>query len=224
MTGKVIVAGGFGILGRAVVEGLQTRGFQVAVVDMAPVPENHSAHHAIGGVDLADPEAVAKAYAQVADALGAIDGVVNVAGGFTWETMADGAIDSWDRMYRMNLRTAAVSSAAALPHLTKQGGAIVNVGAAAAAGAAMGMAPYAASKAGVMALTESLADEMRSKSVRVNAVLPTIIDTPANRADMPDADRSEWVKPEAAARVIAFLLSDDSAAVTGAGIRLSLAG
>ncbi|WOK35361.1 SDR family oxidoreductase [Sphingomonas sp. C3-2] len=224
MTGKIIVAGGFGALGRAVVAELQARGAAVAVVDMAPVPAGSGADVAIGGVDLADPAQVADAYAKAAGALGGLDGVVNVAGGFTWETMADGSLDSWDRMYRMNVRTAATSSAAAIPHLVGKGGAIVNVGAAAATNVAMGMAPYAASKAGVMALTESLADELRAQNVRVNAVLPTIIDTPANRADMPDADTSGWVKPESAARVIAFLLSPDSGAVTGTGIRLSLAG
>ena len=123
----------------------------------------------------------------------------------------------------MNLRSAALSCRAALKHL-RAGAAIVNVGAAAAANAATGMAPYAASKAGVMALTQSLADELKAKGVRVNAVLPTIIDTPANRNDMPDADRSAWVRPEAAARVIAFLLSDDAGCVTGTGIPLTLAG
>jgi len=137
--------------------------------------------------------------------------------------VADGSIESWDRMYGMNLRTAAISSKAALSHLST-GGAIVNVGAAAAADAAMGMAPYAASKAGVMALTQVLADELRDKGIRVNAVLPTIIDTPTNRKDMPEADTAAWVKPEAAAKVIAFLLSDESACVTGVGIKLSLAG
>ena len=113
-----------------------------------------------------------------------------------------------------------VASREVLKHIGN-GGAIVNVGAAAAANPAIGMAPYAASKAGVMALTKSLAEELRERSIRVNAILPTIIDTPANRRDMPDADPSGWVKPEAIAKVVAFLLSDDAAPITGAGIPLS---
>ncbi|WP_242124045.1 SDR family NAD(P)-dependent oxidoreductase [Sphingobium sp. Sx8-8] len=219
---NIIVAGGLGTLGRAVVQELRGRGHQVAVVDMAPAPASPDGI-VLGGVDLSDEGAVSQAYGQAALALGSVDGLVNVAGGFVWEQMEGGTIDNWDRMFRMNLRTAAVSSSAVLPHIAP-GGAIVNVGAAAAANVAAGMAPYAASKAGVMALTESLADELKGRGVRVNAVLPTIIDTPVNRQDMPDADTSAWVKPESAAKVIAFLLSPDAGSVTGVGIRLSLAG
>lgn len=222
MSLRIIVAGGFGALGRAVCATLMDKGFTVAVVDLAPVPADFRGT-AFGGVDLADEAAVVAAYEKAAQALGGIDGVVNIAGGFLWETVADGSIDSWDAMYRMNVRTAAISSRAALAHLSA-GGAIVNVGAAAAANVATGMAPYAASKAGVMALTEGLADELRGRGIRVNAVLPTIIYTPTNRKDMPDADKSGWVKPEAAARVIAFLLSSEATAVTGTGIKLSVGG
>lgn len=221
---NIIVAGGFGALGRAVVSLLIEQGHRVAVVDMAAVPAGTRADPAIGGVDLADEAAAVAAFSKAAQSMGRIDGLVNVAGGFTWETVAEGSLASWDRMYRMNLRTAALSCGAVLPYLAAPGGSIVNVGAAAASNVAAGMAPYAASKAGVMALTEGLADELKGKGIRVNAVLPTIIDTPANRADMPDADMSGWVTPEAAARVIAFLLSADAGAVTGVGIRLSLAG
>lgn len=219
---NIIVAGGLGTLGRAVVCELRARGNQVAVVDIAPAPDA-SDGVVLGGIDLTDEGAVSDAYAKAAQALGSVDGLVNVAGGFVWEQVAGGTLDNWDRMFRMNLRTAAVSSSAVLPHISA-GGAIVNVGAAGAVNAAAGMAPYAAAKAGVMALTESLADELRHKNVRVNAVLPTIIDTPVNRQDMPDADMSAWVKPESAARVIAFLLSPDAGSITGVGIRLSLQG
>lgn len=222
MSGKYIVAGGFGVLGRAVREALEAQGHKVAVIDLAPVPEGHQGP-AQGGVDLTDETRVASAFAALVQQLGGLDGVVNVAGGFLWETVAQGSLDSWDRMYGMNLRTALISSRAALAHLVK-GGAIVNVGAAAATNVATGMAPYAASKAGVMALTESLAEELRGAGIRVNAVLPTIIDTPANRADMPDADTSAWVQPSAAAKVIAFLLSGDAACVTGVGVKLSVGG
>jgi NAD(P)-dependent dehydrogenase (short-subunit alcohol dehydrogenase family) len=219
----IIVTGGFGALGRAVVSHLSVAGHQVAAVDMAPVPAEHQAALALGGVDLAEEDAVAEAYRKVVSGLGSPGGVVNIAGGFVWETVADGSLDSFDRMYRMNLRTAAASCRAAIP-LLAEGSAIVNVGAAGAVRPGTGFAAYAASKTGVHALTESLAEELKGKGIRVNAVLPTIIDTPTNRADMPDADTSTWVRPEAAARVIAFLLSAESGAITGAAIPLSLAG
>jgi NAD(P)-dependent dehydrogenase (short-subunit alcohol dehydrogenase family) len=220
---KVIVTGGLGALGRAVVGELIGRGMQVAVVDVVQPQGDPGKALVVGGVDLTDEAQVAEAYKKVADQLGGIDGLVNVAGGFLWETVADGSLESWDRMHRTNLRTAVVSSRAAMPYLGK-GGAIVNIGANAANKVDMGMAPYAASKAGVRALTESLAEELKGKGVRVNAVLPTIIDTPTNRADMPDADRSGWVTPAGAARAIAFLLSDDAGTITGAAIPLSLPG
>ncbi len=219
-----IVAGGLGILGRAVVQDLHARGNQVAVVDMAAEQPLTGAALVVGGIDLTDPGAVESAYARASQALGGVDGLANIAGGFVWEAVGDGSIESWDRMYRMNIRSAAVSSKAVLEHLADGRGAIVNVGAAAAGNVAAGMAPYGASKAGVMALTQGLADELKGRGIRVNAVLPTIIDTPTNRADMPDADTSAWVRPESAARVIAFLLSPEAGAITGAGIPLSLAG
>jgi NAD(P)-dependent dehydrogenase (short-subunit alcohol dehydrogenase family) len=220
----IIVTGGFGALGRVVVAELTKRGHKVAAVDVAPAPADYPAALALGGVDLSDENAVAAAYVTVVKQLGQLDGLVNIAGGFIWEPVEGGSIESWDKMFRMNLRTAAASSSAAIPYLIRHGGAIVNVGAAGAVQPGAGMAPYAASKAGVRALTESLADELRSKKVRVNAVLPTIIDTPVNRASMPDADTSAWVTPAAAAKAIAFLLSDEASAVTGASLLLSLAG
>ena len=155
--------------------------------------------------------------ARAAEGLGGLDGLVNVAGGFRWETLADGAIDTWDALYRMNLRTAAAACQAALPHFARRGGGrIVNIGAAASAKAAAGMGAYAASKAGVARLTEALAEEWKDQGVAVNAVLPSIIDTPRNREDMPKADFTRWVAPEALADVIVFLLSAQARAITGA--------
>jgi NAD(P)-dependent dehydrogenase (short-subunit alcohol dehydrogenase family) len=220
----VVVTGAFGALGRVVVAELAKRGFTVAAVDVAPAPIQSDAALALGGVDLSDETAVFEAYEQVAEKLGSLDALVNIAGGFIWEPVETGSIDSWDNMYRMNLRTAAASCRAALPHLVKNGGAIINIGAAAAIQPGTGMAPYTASKAGVKALTESLAEELKPKKVRVNALLPTIIDTPANRSSMPESDSSAWVKPLSVASVIAFLLSTEAGAITGASIPLSLAG
>lgn len=220
----IVVTGAFGALGREVVAELTNDGHAVAAIDAVPAPAHFAAALVLGGVDLTDEAAVEEAYGKVVSGLGGVEGLVNVAGGFVWEPIDGGSLDSWDRMYRINLRTATTATRAALPHLLRNGGAIVNIGAAGAVQPGAGMAPYAASKAGVRALTESLAEELRSRGVRVNAILPTIIDTPANRADMPDADTSAWVQPRAAARVIAFLLSADSGAITGASIPLSLAG
>jgi NAD(P)-dependent dehydrogenase (short-subunit alcohol dehydrogenase family) len=224
MSDTVIVTGGFGALGREVVAELLARGVPVAAVDVAGGSAHLGSALVLNGVDLTDEAAVEAAYATVAERLGPIGGLVNVAGGFIWEPIVGGALASWDAMYRINLLTAVVSSRAALPHLLKHGGSIVNVGAAGAVNPGAGMAPYAASKAGVRALTESLAEELKGQGVRVNAVLPTIIDTPTNRRDMPDADPAAWVQPRSAAKVIAFLLSADAAPITGASIPLTLGG
>jgi NAD(P)-dependent dehydrogenase (short-subunit alcohol dehydrogenase family) len=215
---NVVVAGGLGSLGRAVAARLAAEGARVALVDRAPTVEPpEGVGLVIGEVDLGDLASCVNAYEKVAAALGGLDAVVNVAGGFVWETIEGASLGSWDRMYYMNVRTAVASCRAALPHLLKNGvGRIVNVGALAAQKAAMGMGAYAASKSGVARLTESLAEELKDRGITVNAVLPSILDTPANRADMCDADASRWVSPEKLAGVIAFLLSDDASAISGA--------
>ncbi len=124
--------------------------------------------------------------------------------------------DEWTRMLEQNLETVAHVCRAALPHLLAKGGSVVAVGSRAAETGGAGMAAYAVSKLAVHALVRVLALENRDRGVRVNAVLPGTIDTPANRRAMPDADRSSWTPPEAIARTIAFLLSPDSSPVTGA--------
>ena len=221
LQGKVVaVTGGFGQLGAAVVQAALAAGAQVAALDRARPPTDAAllgGALALGELDLADADAAARALTQVADRFGGIDGLVNVAGTFRWETLEQGSLDTWDLLYRINLRSAASASRAALPHLLKRGGGrIINIGAGAANKAGAGMGAYAASKAGVARLTEALAEELKDRAITVNAVLPSIIDTPANRADMPNADFSRWVKPQAIADVIVFLLSDRASAVTGA--------
>lgn len=218
LTGRrIVVTGGLGALGRAVGQLLAQRGASVVLMDRAPVADVDGVTAVIGDVDLADSTSAARAFERAALALGGLDGLVNVAGGFSWEKFEDGAVETWDRLYALNLRTAVAASQQALPHLLQSSGAsIVNVGALAARKAGLGMAAYAASKAGVARLTEAMAEEFKDRGLRVNAVLPSILDTPANRADMPDADSSRWVSPLALARVIAFLLSAEADAVTGA--------
>jgi NAD(P)-dependent dehydrogenase (short-subunit alcohol dehydrogenase family) len=195
-------------------------GARVAALDHAAAPRSAAAFAdavLIGGVDLADGDGANAALARAAAALGGLDALVNIAGGFAWEKLDGGSLDTWDRMYRMNLRTAVAASQAALPYLFKSAsGRIVNIGAAGATKAAAGMGAYAASKSGVARLTEALAEELKERGITVNALLPSIIDTPPNRADMPNADFDRWVKPEQIGDAIAFLLSDRSQAITGA--------
>lgn len=215
---SIAVTGGFGILGRAVGAALLADGARVVLLDKAPAPQDlPEGCLALGAVDLGQPDDARQAMSQAASSLGGLDGLVNVAGGFRWETVEGGSVETWDRLYALNVRTALLASQAALPHLLASGnGRIVNVGALGAAQAGSGMGAYAASKAGVARLTEAMAEEFKDRGITVNAVLPSIIDTPANRTDMPDADASRWVAPSALAGVILFLLSDAAAPVTGA--------
>lgn len=225
-SGKVVVVtGAFGVLGAAVARAFAASGARLALLDLAMhAPEALAAelgeqHLLLGGVDLGELESSRRAMAAAAMRFGGIDVLVNVAGGFQWQTLLEGDVETWDQLYRMNLRTAVVACKVALPALIERGrGAIVNVGAGAAARASAGMGAYTASKAGVQRLTESLADELKEHGIRVNAVLPSIIDTPRNRADMPNADHSRWVRPEALAEAVMFLASDAASAVTGAAL------
>ena len=211
----VVVTGAAGFLGTAVAALLADKGYAVIGVDLAPTAHGEATmERFIGGVDLTDEPSVAGILPKLG--VEALDGLVNVAGGFVWETVTDGSIATWDRLYNRNVRTAVLATRALLPALRAGKGAVVNVGAGASVKADAGMGAYAASKAGVSRFTEALATELKDAGVRVNAVLPSIIDTPVNRADMPDADASRWVAPAALAEVIAFLLSDGARAVTGA--------
>ena len=217
---RIAITGAFGTLGTAVVQRTLAEGARVAAIDFAAAPrsqEPFTGAALIGGIDLADAPTATGAFARAAEALGGLDGLVNIAGGFAWEKLEGGTLDTWDRLYRMNLRTALAASQAALPHLLKNAaGRIVNIGAAGALKAATGMGAYAASKSGVMRLTEALAEELKDRGITVNALLPSIIDTPPNRADMPKAEFDRWVRPEQIGDTIVFLLSDAAQAITGA--------
>ena len=226
MARSVIVTGGFGVLGQAVAQAFAAQGDKVARIDFAPAaPAPLAGALDIGGVDLTDAGATQAALDRVTAAHGGIDVLANIAGGFTWETLEGGSLESWTRMHAMNLMTAATITRLALPGLTKSAaGRIINRGAGGAVRGAMGMGAYAASKSGVHRMTEALAEELAGAGITVNAVLPSIIDTPANRADMPDADFSAWVSPAAIADVIVFLASDAARGVTGALIPVTRGG
>jgi len=223
MDGKIIVVtGASGALGKVVAETALARGARVAGVDHAaskiPATDNRIE---LGGVDLSDAAAAKKAIDAAAAHFGRLDALVNIAGGFAFETVADGDPTTWQHMYALNVLTALNASRSAIPHLVASGaGRIVNVGAMGALQAGSGMGAYAASKAGVHRLTEALAAEWKGR-ITVNAVLPSTIDTPANRASMPRADFAKWVTPQELAEVILFLVSDAASAVTGALLPVS---
>jgi NAD(P)-dependent dehydrogenase (short-subunit alcohol dehydrogenase family) len=223
---RVVITGASGVLGTAVARAFLSAGASLALVDRAgasqdPLKAMADPHLFLDGVDLTDLDQARRAMDTAASTLGGIDVLVNIAGGFRWETIAGGSLETWDFLYSINLKTALCACKAALAHLPADNGRIVNVGAAAAAKAGAGMGAYTASKAGVAKLTEALAEELKDKGINVNAVLPTIIDTPANRADMPKADFTRWVAPEALADVIVFLSTHASRAITGASILVS---
>jgi NAD(P)-dependent dehydrogenase (short-subunit alcohol dehydrogenase family) len=222
MAGRVFaITGASGALGSAVAKAVVAQGCRVALIDHI-----HETPHGLtdgddvlilGGVDLTDAESAKAAIDAAAARFGGLDVVLNIAGGFSWETVEGGDAETWRKLFRLNLETAANVCRAAIPHLKRsQAGRIVNVGAHGAVKAAQGMGAYAASKAGVHRLTEALAEELKGSGVTVNAVLPSIIDTPANRADLPKADFATWVTPQELTAVMLFLASEKASAVTGA--------
>jgi NAD(P)-dependent dehydrogenase (short-subunit alcohol dehydrogenase family) len=228
MTNRTIaITGAFGALGSAVARVAGARGLRVALLDYAPaapaglVEACGPGAFALGGLDLSDAAKAEAAVKEAATRLGGLDALVNIAGGFASQSIAGGDPATWDKMFALNLKTAMNASRAAIPFLTQSAaGRIVNIGALAALNpAGAGMGPYTASKAAVHKLTESLAEELKGK-VTVNAVLPSTLDTPANRRDMSKADFSAWVAPEEAANLILFLASPEASGVTGALIPL----
>lgn len=222
MTGRVYaITGAFGALGSAVAKAAAAQGARLALIDFAPTaPQGLPSGDdvlVLGGVDLTDPAAAKAAVEAISARFGGLDVLINVAGGFRWEMHEGGDPETWAKLFLMNVQTASNITRAALgPLKASKAGRIVNIGANGAVKAATGMGPYAASKAGVHKLTEALAEELKGAGVTVNAVLPSILDTAVNRADMPDADFSAWVKPEELASVILFLASEQAGAVTGA--------
>jgi NAD(P)-dependent dehydrogenase (short-subunit alcohol dehydrogenase family) len=217
----IVVTGAFGVLGHEVVAAFAKNGDRVAAIDLgADAPASLSERvggqgMTVGSCDLTDPSQAQGAVEAVVARFGRLDALINVAGGFAWETLSEGSQATWDSLYAINVGTCANMCRAAIPALTDSRGRIVNVGAAGALKAAAGMGAYAASKSGVHRLTESLAEELKGK-VGVNAVMPSILDTPRNRADMPNADYSTWVSPAELADVVLFLTSGAAAPITGA--------
>jgi len=230
----VLVAGGTGGLGRAVSLAFLAGGAKTIVtyrseVEFAALRDaaNNSAGLLEGQTaDVTDDAAVRSLVDAVVARHGRLDVLVNTVGGYA------GGIKLWelerktfDQMLNLNLRSGyALARAAVAPMLRQRSGAIVNVAAKAAVDHGAGASAYAASKAGAVAMMDSLAEDLRGTGVRVNSILPSIIDTETNRKAMPDADFSAWPKPEDIARVVLFLASDQAKVVHGASVPVYGAG
>ena len=213
MTGEtVIITGANGALGRAVVAAVRERGDDVVAIDLS-FGERAAGYRQLE-LDLSDADAVARAVGE----LERVDALFNIAGGFAMgPTVHATSADEWQAMFTMNVDTMRNMCAAVVPRMLAQGGGrIVNVGALSAREGQGNMGAYIAAKSTVMRLTETMAKELRGHGVNVNAVLPSIIDTPTNRADMPDADHGKWVAPADLAQVICFLGSPAARAMHGA--------
>jgi len=218
----VVITGAAGALGEATALLAAEQGARLVLIERSaqsrPGPlASRKDVHLLQGVNLTDEAQASTAVRAAHEQLQGLDVLINIAGAFRWQTVADGDPAGWDQMYAVNLKTALHASRAAIPFLrqSKQGR-IINLGANAALKAGAGMGPYTASKAAVHRLTESLAEELKKDNITVNAVLPSTIDTPVNRADMPKADFNTWVTPRALAEVILFLASDAGQPITGA--------
>ena len=210
-----IVTGASGALGSAVVKALAGRSEEVVAIDRASRSDFPSSARQIVCEDLADEEQAAAAIGSAVAGLKSFDALVLIAGKFDWARVEDAPAEFWRRLYRDNVETTLVPLRAALPSICA-GASIVCVGANSAEPAGEGMAAYASSKSAVARLVEALASELKPRRIRVNAILPGIIDTPRNRADMPDADPSQWTSPDAIADVVAFLASSAARAINGA--------
>ena len=224
----VIVAGGTGALGRAVSLEFLVAGATVGVSYRKPA--EYDALSAAAGVnstrlsgqslDVTDEAAVKQFVDSMVEKHGHLDILVNTVGGYAGgQTLWEADAKTYDQMLALNLRSGYVLARAVVPVMIRQKrGWIVNVASKAGYGHSAGAAVYAASKAAALALFDSLAEEVKAHNINVNSVVPSIMDTPANRQAMPKADFSRWPKTEDIARVILFLCSDDARVVQGAAI------
>jgi NAD(P)-dependent dehydrogenase (short-subunit alcohol dehydrogenase family) len=222
-----IVTGAAGNLGAAVAATLAARGANLVLVDRTEAALAEVAGRlpdanrvlTLAGIDLTKPDDARRMVASAMDRFGRIDGLVNTIGGFRMGRVAEDALAGWDFLMDINARVALVASAAVVPVMAaRKSGRIVHIAAGAGLKGGAGLAAYSAAKSAVMRIVEALAEEHRADGITVNCVLPSTIDTPQNRAAMPDADTSAWVQPSAIADAIALLLTAEARAITGAAI------
>ncbi|HEX9480258.1 MAG TPA: SDR family NAD(P)-dependent oxidoreductase [Methylomirabilota bacterium] len=229
MTGRVaIVTGGTGALGQAITGALLEAGATVAIpyavaeeraaLEGRLAPELRASLLPVAA-DVTDEAAVTKFVQAVHERHGRVDGLVNAVGGFAGGDLVSTPLAEWERMMKLNLTSTVIACRAVLPGMIAGGGGrIVNIASRAVLPPQGGFIAYTVSKAAVITLTQALAQEVRPHRITVNAVLPSTMDTPANRRAMSDADRSGWVSTADVASVVAFLLSDRAAALTGASL------
>lgn len=219
----VLITGASGQLGRAVAQAFQDQGARLILLDRqaGALPDGDRVLNVT--VDLADRDQVVQRIGEAVARMGGLHTVCHIAGGFRMgEAVHETSAATWDFLMDLNARSLLHVAAATVPLLLKQGGGqIVTVGAGAAARGGAQMGAYSAAKSALIRLTESMSAELKDQGIRVNCVLPSIIDTPDNRQSMPDADFGRWVAPQALAEVIAFLVSDGARAIHGAAIPVS---
>ncbi len=222
---RVVVTGAAGALGEAVAHYFSIRGARVAHIDISDEVLDRTfterAHqHLYIPADLTDSGPTERAMRTAIGAFGGIDVLANIAGGFRMgPPVHETPRGDWEYLFRLNAGTIVNTAAAVVPTMIEQNhGKIVNVGARAALAGAANMGAYTASKAAVVRLTEAMAEELRGHNINVNCVMPGIIDTPANRSAMPDADHETWAPPDEIAEVIGFLASDAARIVHGAAV------
>ena len=224
MSGRVLITGAAGALGRSVVTRFVEAGDRVLAVDAsdAALAElNPSDAIAVRRVDLSSTDEVIGLFDAAEAESGVPRAVVHLVGGFRWARFADCSDADWSYLMKLNLETTfRVFRECARRFERAGGGAVVAVSAPAALLGEAGVGGYAAAKAGVLRMVESLAREMAAFGGRANAVLPGTMDTPANRAAMPDADPSQWASTDAVASVIHFLTTPAASAVNGAAVRV----
>ncbi len=214
-----MITGAAGNLGRAVATAFASRGARLVLLDRREPPAPPAEHLALAG-DLLDAASVQAAADRAIERFGRIDALCNIAGAFRMGApVHETSAEDWNFLLDVNARSVLNTARAVVPRmLAAGGGKIVNVGAYAAQKGVAHMGAYVAAKSAVIRLTESMAAELRSRNINVNCVLPTIIDTPENRAAMPGADPRLWVAPRDLAEVIAFLASDAARAIHGAAL------
>ena len=219
----VMITGASGNLGRALAEAFAGLGANLVLLDVKRGALKDDPRRVFLEANLLDAQSARAATEKALQRFGRIDALCNIAGGFRMGAPVHETKDAdWDFLFGLNARSVLHMARAVVPHMLSAGsGKIVNIGAFAAQRGAANMGAYVASKSVVIRLTETMAAELREKNINVNCVLPTIIDTPENRAAMPKADPGRWVAPQDLAAVIVFLASDAARAIHGAAIPVS---